>query len=168
VRTVVITAFYNQYLDGRVPIAANGRPGVDPAGTFRRAAGDTGHELVASGKRVVLVSDVPEFVEPCLPPRPHFFRSQASCTIAADAEATASAASRSVLDNLAEGARVFLFDARSAFCRDGRCMAKSGRTYLYNADGNHLTAAGIDVLIESLRQSAAWAAIGPFVVVDPS
>ena len=54
---------------------------------------------------------------------------------------------------------VTVFDSRAALCDRETCFAKKGNTYLYNADGNHLTPAGVEIVMDSFRQSTAWSAI---------
>jgi hypothetical protein len=51
---------------------------------------------------------------------------------------------------------VTVFDPRPTFCDRESCFAKKGDTYLYNSDGNHLTPAGIQLLIDGLLRSPAW------------
>ncbi len=172
IKTVVVAFFADAYLLGE-PFDPYGRtagpavpppemtstlwPGARPPEVMRRGLELTIRTLQASGKRVVLVLDLPEL--PFLPkdciPRPlsRFFARQ--CVLPRSMVDARQAASRAMLrDVAADLPGTLLFDLTAQLCDPSACRFETGDTLLYH-DSSHLTATGSDLMARALLQFLA-------------
>ncbi|MBF0274058.1 MAG: acyltransferase [Nitrospinae bacterium] len=151
---VILSTFYNQYLDGRIPISSPGLENHSAQEIFSLRLYETVKALSESGKKVVLTLDVPEFMEACLPPRPYLFKDQSNCEISRDEEKKQLNVYASEIKKLVkEFSGVTLYDPRNLLCDKEKCFAKKGGAYLYRFDGNHLTENGVRLLGADLIKS---------------
>lgn len=107
--------------------------------------------ILAAGKKVVLVKDVPEFPVPpksCLD-RP-FKINKKNCDSSLAAYEARTKGYDKILSKIKESSsNVYIFDAAALFCDDKLCKS-SDEQHIYFRDGHHLTTAGSDKVAKAL------------------
>ena len=150
---VIISAFYNQYLDGRILVSSTGFKETNHKKIFSIGLRKTVKAIIESRKNVILVLDVPELETPCMPPRPYLFKDQSGCVISRDKEKQKLdlyLIDMVLLKN--EFKEIHIIDPREILCNEKICFAKKEGAYLYMADGNHLTEIGLQKLGVFLKE----------------
>ena len=166
IKTVVVSFFVDPYLLSE-PFGTDVGPSVPPpemtsslwpgargAELMRRGLELTVRTLEASGKRVVLVMDLPEL--PFLPqdcirrPASQFFSRQ--CELPRSVVDARQADSRAMLRRVAADLPgTLLFDLTAQLCDKSVCRFETGNTLLYH-DTNHLTPTGSDMMGRAMLQ----------------
>jgi hypothetical protein len=131
---------------------------VDPERAFVDGYVDTSNELLAMGKRVVFVIDVPGLDAPptgCLA-RPLAFHEPGTCSLDRRRFEESRRPYLALVTEIQEHVpRLLIYDSAVAFCDDERCSGKS-EGHLYYHDTQHLSVAGSAKL---LRSFAPWLAL---------
>ncbi len=151
ITTVVIAAFYKQYLDGGMTLRSTRGGGAESAaGLFRVGLSDTLQRLVEADKYVILSLDNPDMdrtvmtacyslLRPLLPKSP-----ETGCQMPrADHERDQTLA-HTLLENAAARfpGKVRVFDPAAVLCDARYCYAHHDDDLIYQFDGNHLTVKG--------------------------
>jgi len=168
IKTVIIAGRFGLYWNGQIPVENRKSQALDfpllgPSGgnnptVFAAQAEATIKALVANGKRIVFVLDVPELgFDPhqCLRRPDGLSRSKALCGISEDQYEQRREGYRSLLQSIARRyPEVDLWDPKSQLCHHGFCSALTTTEILYQ-DDDHLTEQGSRKLgaplFESLR-----------------
>lgn len=175
ITTVVIAAFYKQYLDGGVTLqstqgggAASGSApltasssaplAASAAGLFRTGLSDTLERLVRANKRVVLSLDNPDMdrtvmtacyslLRPLLPRSP-----DTGCQMPRAGHERDQALARGLIEEAAARFpdNVRVFDPATVLCDAQYCYAYHKDDLIYQFDGNHLTVKGAVLVAERL------------------
>lgn len=113
--------------------------------------------LLALGKKVVFVIDVPEFginPEVCIANRPVAFRNQSlpSCVLSRAVVDARQKEYRELVGRIqAQAPGLLVYDTRGVFCDDVSCASKdSGQVYFY--DNNHVNLSGSAKLLSGLAE----------------
>ena len=116
---------------------------------------EVSRRLLALGKRVVFVIDVPEFgvnPEQCIANRPMAFRNQTlpDCVLSRTIVDARQKEYRELVAQIrAQTPGLLVYDTRGVFCNDLRCASKdSANVYFY--DNNHVNLSGSAKLLEGL------------------
>ncbi|MEW6037054.1 MAG: acyltransferase family protein [Pseudomonadota bacterium] len=167
IATVVVAAFYKQYLDGGVMLrstqgggAASGSAPLtaSAAGLFRAGLSDTLERLVRANKRVVLSLDNPDMdravmtacyslLRPLLPRSP-----DTGCQMPRAGHERDQALARGLIEEAAARfpGSVRVFDPAAVLCDAQYCYAYHKDDLIYQFDGNHLTVKGAVLVAERL------------------
>jgi peptidoglycan/LPS O-acetylase OafA/YrhL len=117
-------------------------------------------QLMALGKKVVFVIDVPEFginPEVCIANRPVAFRNQSlpSCVLSRAVVDARQKEYRQLIGQIqAQVPRLLVYDTRGMFCDEVSCASKDDR-HVYFYDNNHVNLSGSAKLLDGL---SAWLA----------
>ncbi|QJD30007.1 acyltransferase family protein [Methylococcus geothermalis] len=175
IATVVVAAFYKQYLDGGVTLRGR-QAGSTPSGSapltastaelFRTGLSDTLERLVQADKTIVLSLDNPDMdrtvmtacyslLRPLLPRSP-----DTGCQMPRARHERDQALVRSLIEDAAARFphKVRVFDPAAVLCDARYCYAYHKDDLIYQFDGNHLTVKGAVLVAEQLssrRQGAA-------------
>jgi len=142
--TVLITCFYNQYLDARILIEDENLDHDDPIKVFQYGINRTINYLLSLNKNIILALDFPELNGPCMPPRPFIFNNQKNCLLEKQEENLKSIIYSDIIKTISENnEKVYMYDPRGVLCDENNCFGKIDDNYLYNSDGNHLTKKGL-------------------------
>ncbi len=114
-------------------------------------------KVVGSGKRVVVVKDIPDLdfdIRTCFDVRPlritRMTNHRPDCSMSAEVFTERSAPYDAVVaDMLLSVPTVEMYDPRPIFCRDGRCFASDG-SLPYYFNGDHVNRVGADLVIGGL------------------
>lgn len=151
VKQVVLSGMFGQYLDGRIALRRSGQAtaGGTTTSLFVEALRETVSQLTRSGKRVIVVLDVPEFdfpVRECVA-RSIFAAPRRPCAMSYAQHLKMSQAYRAAIDSVAKLVpSLIVVDPAAALCHEGSCDAAQGTELLYLLDGNHLTPLGAQLL----------------------
>ncbi|WP_426177116.1 acyltransferase family protein [Massilia sp. TWR1-2-2] len=136
------------------------RPGASMPSHQAFVAGyvEVAKQLLALGKKVVFVIDVPEFginPEVCIANRPVAFRNQSlpSCVLSRVVVDARQRQYRELIGQIqAQVPGLLVYDTRAAFCSETSCASKDDRQ-VYFYDNNHVNLSGSAKLLDDL---AAW------------
>jgi peptidoglycan/LPS O-acetylase OafA/YrhL len=152
---VVISAFYMQYLSGRSTIKyATGEHarGLSTQDIFAQSLFATAAELLASGKRVILLADVPEMNFPvfdCSDRPVRFSPRRRDCFMTLQSHLRQTAAVTRIFAEAQKSLpNLRILDPQSLLCDRDKCYVRATRGLLYLPDGNHLTYEGARLLGE--------------------
>ena len=121
---------------------------------------EVSQQLLALGKKVVFVIDVPEFginPEVCIANRPVAFRNQSlpSCVLSRAVVDARQKEYRELIGQIqAQVPRLLVYDTRGMFCDEVSCASKDDK-HVYFYDNNHVNLSGSAKLLDGL---SAWLA----------
>ncbi|MDF9392211.1 MULTISPECIES: acyltransferase family protein [Methylococcus] len=159
ITTVIIAAYYKQYLDGGMTLRRT-QTGESPgaAGLFRIGLSDTLERLLRANKFVILSLDNPDMdrtvmtacyslLRPLLPRSP-----DSGCQIPRSVHERDQALARGLIEEAAARFpdKVRLFDPATVLCDAQYCYAYHKADLIYRFDGNHLTVKGAVRVAERL------------------
>ena len=120
----------------------------------------TTDKLLKSGKRVILVEDIPEMNVPvadCAERPFRFVPPRQDCSMALDAHHEQTQAASRVFAAARQALpQATIVDPQSLLCDSRRCYARTSGTLLYMSDGNHLTYEGARLLGKWLIDSHSF------------
>jgi peptidoglycan/LPS O-acetylase OafA/YrhL len=159
ITTVVIAAFYKQYLDGGVALrSTQAGNSTSAAELFRTGLSDTLERLVRANKHVILSLDNPDMdrtvmtacyslLRPLLPRR-----ADTGCQMPRAGHEHDQALARGLIEEAAARFpdNVRVFDPAAVLCDAQYCYAYHKDDLIYQFDGNHLTVKGAVLVAEQL------------------
>jgi hypothetical protein len=163
IKTVIITGYWAYLMAGDFEMHADRwrrarQPTAEQVASFQRNAQLFLSRVLASGKRVILMRDVPDLdFDPrqCFDVRPLRLapaQRVRDCWIdEAGYRQRAQRAEQALDELLARFPAVETFDPRPLLCRDGRCHASDGALPLYY-DGDHLNPHGARIVLRELYE----------------
>ncbi|MDD2767814.1 MAG: acyltransferase family protein [Methylococcus sp.] len=170
IATVVVAAFYKQYLDGGVTLhsaQAGGSAQLTASELFSTGLANTLERLVRANKRVVLSLDNPDMdrtvmsacyslLRPLLPRSP-----ETGCQMARSRHDQDQALARRLIEEAAGRFpdKVQVLDPAAVLCDAQYCYAYHRNDLIYQFDGNHLTVKGAVLVAEELSSGPDGAGI---------